>query len=253
MSSGIQASGIVLDAKAAPGEQISHNITINIDKNESPSDFMVEVTDWKQGPDGSNGPATDNNTHPYSAKDFFRVSPEKFHLEPGESQTIAVKGEIPRDVGDGGRYAIIRVHTVPPVNKSGANPVGISIAMNTIARITINGSNLLKTGEITRLTVDTPVLDKQQNVSIIFNNTGNIHYIVYTEAFLKDGAGNVLANTSAPPSNNIIPGALHVFNLSLKPKEPLKPGEYNVSAEVRLENSTGPVLASKETSFELEE
>ncbi len=182
MSSGIQASGIVLDAKVAPGEQISHNITINIDKNESPSDFIVEIADWKQGSDGSSGPATDNNTHPYSAKDFFRVSPEKFHLEPGESQTIMVKGEI------------------------------------------------------TRLTVDTPVSDKQQDVSIMFNNTGNVHYKVQIDAFLKDRAGNVLANASAPLSNNIIPGALRVFNLSLKPEDPLKSGEYNVSAEVRLDD-----------------
>lgn len=252
ISSSIKASGIIFDAKAAPGEKVSHEITIDI-KNESPADFRVAVVDWAQGPDGSNIPAIDNNTRPYSAKDFLKASPEKFHLEPGESQKIIVSGEVPRDVGDGGRYAIIRVYTVPGGNKIGANPVGMSIGMNTVARITIAGSHLIKTGEITQLKVDAPISDKQQNISIIFNNTGNIHYVVQTEAFLKDRAGNILTSASAPLTNNIIPGALRVFNLSLLPKEPLKPGEYNISAEVRLENSTGPILASKETSFELKE
>lgn len=248
MSSGLQASGIILDAEAAPGEQISHEITISL-KNESPTDFQVEVVDWAQGPDGSNGPITDNNTHPYSAKGFLKVSPVKFHLGPGGSQKIMVNGVIPRDVGDGGRYAIIRAYTVPAANKGGANPVGMSVGMNTVARITIAGSHLLKTGEITQLKVGTPVSDKQQNISIMFNNTGNIHYKVQTEAFLKDGTGNVLANASAPLTNNIIPGALRVFNLSLRPKEPLKPGEYSVSAEVRMEDGTA--LANKETLFKL--
>ncbi len=52
---------------------------------------------------------------------------------------------------------------------------------------------------------------------------------------------------SVPMTNNIIPGAMRVIDLSLKPNEPLKPGEYSVSAEVRLENGT--TLANKETSF----
>lgn len=250
MSSGIKATGIIFDAEAAPGEKVSHQITIDV-KNESPADFQVAVVDWAQGPDGSNIPAFDNNTHPYSAKGFLKVSPEKFHLEPGGSQKITVSGEVPKDVGDGGRYAIIRVYTVPGGNNSGINPVGMSIGMNSVARITIAGSHLVKTGEITQLKVGAPISDKQQNISIMFNNTGNIHYVVQTEAFLKDSAGNVLTNASAPMTNNIIPGAMRVIDLSLRPKESLMPGEYNVSAEVRLENGT--TLANKETSFKIQQ
>lgn len=248
ISSGIQATGIVLDAEAAPGEEISHDILINIDKNESPADFQVDVVDMVQGPDGSNNAVNDTNEHIYSAKNFLRASPEKFHLEPGELQKIVVSGKIPNDVGNGGRYAIIRTFTVPK-DEMGMTSMGVSVSMNTVARIAIADSQLLKEGEISQIRIDTPILSEQQNISILFNNTGNIHYKAQIDALLKDRDGNVLARASVPLTNYIIPETLRVFNLSFQPEEPLMPGEYDINVSVRLEDGT--ILDTEVETFEV--
>jgi len=249
LSSGIQATGIVLDAEAAPGDEINHEIIISTDKNESPMDFQVDVVDMVQGTDGSNNAINDTEEHAYSAKSFLQVSPEKFHLEPGELQEITVKGAIPGDVGNGGRYAIIRAYTVNPEDKNGTTSMGISISMNTVVRITIAGSQLIREGEISQIIVDTPVSNEQQNVSVQFKNTGNTHYKAQIDALLKDRDGTVLANTSSLLTNYIIPETLRVFDLSFHPGKSFEPGEYNVSVSARLEDGT--VLDSAEAAFKI--
>ena len=249
LSSGIQSTGMVLDAEAAPGEEINHEIFISIDQNESPMDFQVDVVDMVQGTDGSNNAINDTEGHTYSAKSFLQVSPEKFHLESGELQKIIVKGVVPGDVGNGGRYAIIRAYTVLPKDQTGMTSMGMSISMNTVARITIAGSQLIKEGEISQLIVDTPVLGKQQNVSVLFKNTGNVHYKAQIDALLKDRDGNVLANTSSLLTNYIIPETLRVFDLSFHPEESLEPGEYNVNVSVHQEDGT--ILDNAEATFKV--
>lgn len=249
LGTGLKASGIVIEDEAVPGQHLSNEITISTDKSENPMDFQVDVMDWVQGPNGENRAVNESEQKVLSARSFLKVSPTNFHLEPGDSQKILVNGNVPNDVGSGGRYAIIDAHTISSGSKNGGNSLGISYSLNTIVRITIAGSELIRTAEISKLNIDQPISNKQQNVTMVFNNTGNIHYEAQPEIILKDKDNNTIADDIAPVTNNILPFASRIISLSLKPGQALKAGIYSVNGIVRL--TDGTILATKSAKLDI--
>ncbi len=250
---GLGVEGVVFDADVAPGDRISHEMIISLRDGEAPMDLAVEVTDWNQSQDGVNQPDAMHNTshpYPYSAMGFLSADPARLHVEPGESQKIAVKGDIPQDVGAGGRYALISIYGMPgKMNQEPENSVGISVAVNALVRLTISGSELIKHGEIIDANMDKPISGKHQNLSLIVRNTGNYHFKALAEAALRDDKGRDLAKSSSPLSSNILPMAERLFFVSLVPEQELGPGAYSVNATVRTEDDI--LLASKEMKFKL--
>lgn len=249
LGTGLKASGIVIEEEAVPGQHLSNEITISTDKSENPMDFRVDVMDWVQGPNGENRPVNESGQKVLSARNFLKVSPIKFHLEPGDSQKILVFGDVPYDVGSGGRYAIISANTIPIESKNGGNSLGISYSLNTIVRITVAGSQLIRAAEISKLNIDQPISNKQQNVTMVFNNTGNIHYEAQPEIILKDKDNNTIANALAPLTNDILPFGSRIIALSLKPGHELRAGIYSVNGIVRL--TDGTVLATKSAKLDI--
>ena len=55
--------------------------------------------------------------------------------------------------------------------------------------LSIKDTEMIKTGEISKIELDAPILAEQQNLSLIFTNTGNIHYRALAKADLKDKDG----------------------------------------------------------------
>jgi hypothetical protein len=250
---GLGVEGVIFEADAYPGQHVEHQITVSLRENEAPMDLQVDIRDWDQTPDGSNQEIEEGTKSSYSAKGFLRVSPARFHLEPGESQKVLVEVDIPKDVGSGGRYALISVHSlISEESKEGSEGgVGVAVAIDALVRLTISGTELSRTGEIADLSIEEPVSKEHQNISLTFRNTGNYHYKACAKAALKDEDGNLLASSSSPLSSNIIPSAARIFFLSLTPGEELKPGTYCISATVE-EEDTG-ILASKEMEIEMKD
>lgn len=248
-ASALNVVGVVLDRSVNPGESISHELNVTLAENEGPMNLTVEIMDWKQQLDGVNYPVNDSEASVFSAKEFFTATPREFRLDQGASQKVLITGTIPSDVGSGGRYAIFSV-------KSGAMPsaqdpgVGVAVAVNGLIRLTIAGSELDKSGEITELTVAEPVSKTETNASMIFHNTGNVHYQIGASMVLEDKDGNVLANATQPRSSNIIPEASRLIELSLKPENELEPGMYKILSNATL--ADGTVLATKELQFEID-
>jgi hypothetical protein len=127
--------------------------------------------------------------------------------------------------------------------------VGVAVAINSLVRLTISGTELLRKGEITDLRIEDPSSCEHQNISLIFKNTGNYHYKACAKAALKDEEGNLLANSSSPLSSNIIPSASRIFFMSLAPGKKLQPGTYCISAVVEQED--GSVVAAKEVETKI--
>ena len=173
------------------------------------------------------------------------VSPTKFHLDPGDSQEVKLNGNVPKDVGSGGRYALVKISSLPTGN--GTITIGVGVVVPVM--LTISGSEILNKGEIEDLTIEKPIASPQQKISIVFKNTGDHHYSAKADAVLKDNDGHILFNVTSSLGQYTIPTFTRVIALDLKPKTPLKPGTYNVNATVSMEDGT--VLATKETSFEV--
>lgn len=252
-SSGLGVEGVIFEAEAAPGQHIEHEITVSLRENEAPMDLQVDIQDWGQTLEGSNQELEEGAAASCSARGFLKAFPSSFHLLPGESQKVQVVGEIPEDVGSGGRYALISVHSLPPAEEDEGSEgnVGVAVAINALVRLTISGTELSKRGEITDMRTEDPSLEKHQNISLIFKNTGNYHYKACAKAALKDEEGNLIANSSSPLSSNMIPSASRIFFLSLMPEKELLPGTYCISAIVEQEDGT--VLATKEMEIKIKD
>ena len=244
-------NGAIFLAQVAPGEHVKHEMSVSISKNESPMNISVDILDMQQGLHGETLAENASLGNPYSAKSFLNVSPAFFHIDSGSTQAIQLEGDIPSQASPGGRYALINVKGLIIQPNASKNKSGITfgMAINGIVELTVSGNKTTKSGEIKELRAQEPASGKQQNISVIFRNTGNIHYKVKILGALVDQSDKVLANATATSSIPIMPGALRMFNFSVLPNKELVAGTYDINATVRLEDGT--VMASNETRFEV--
>jgi len=249
-SHALAVEGVIFDAEVIPGEKIAHEMTVTLGEGESPMDLAVEIDDWGQSEDGVNLPVEGRaSPGPYSARGFLTVEPLRFHIEPGGAEKVMVKGDVPEDVGSGGRYALINICSLPgKVKEDAENSVGISVAVSALARLIIAGTDQVRRGEIAEANLS-DVSRRHQNLSLIFENTGNCHFKAGAEAILMNRDRNILGRSSSLLSSNILPGAKRLYLLSLTPEKELEPGCYFINATINCENGT--LLASKELEFDL--
>lgn len=244
-SAGFAVSGAIFEANVTPGQHIIHKMVLNTDTSDLPMDFAAEMIGFGRSLDGANAELRpEQDISPYTARLFLNVSPASFHLDPGDSQEVMLEGDIPLNVGDGGRYALVNIRSLP----IGEGNVGMAVAVDVPVRITIMNTRLIKTGEISNFSIDTPISQQAQNVSLLFNNTGNYHYYAFAEATLMDVKGNILANASTPLTvSSIIPMTARLFRMQLMPRKELRHNSYKINLAVRLEDGTK--LATKEIDF----
>lgn len=248
LSSALGVNGATLVTDVTPGEAIHHEMIVSLGKSEAPMDLIAGLTGMNQTLAGTYL-AVDkkNDTGSFTARPFLNISPTSFHLDSGGSQKVILEGTVPQNVGEGGRYALVTFKSGPLGNRS----VGVLAEIQVPVALTISGSKLVRTGNITSIKMDEPILAKQQNLTLIFRNTGNIHYRTLVEAALKDKDGNNLANATTKSGSSINPSSSRLFKLKIVPKNELQPGTYTVSAHVELENGT--LIAAKEAKFELKQ
>jgi len=245
-SAGFGVSGAILKAEVLPGEEISHQMVVMIAEGEPSLVLGAEVMGFGQTPDGGpKGLEPDEDVGLYSARDFLRVSPERFKIEPGSSESLLLEGDIPLDVGDGGRYALVEIRSLPV----GDAPLGVAFAVYVPVFLTISGTELVEAGEITGLEVretDTP----SGNVlmaSLTFKNNGNHHFRARAEAVLKDEMGNILAMEGTPLGEaSIIPTASRLFEISLDGAEDPSSGAF---LEARVTSEAGRTLDTDEVAL----
>lgn len=243
----LSVSGAILATNVTPGQHISHLIYVSIDESDPPLDLRVDLNEFGQDLYGANDNLRANlDMSPCSARPFLRIDPSSFRLEAGEMQEVVLEGDLPKDVGEGGRYALVNINSLP---KNIGNLGSVAISMDVPILLTIEGTEQIKIGEITDLLMDRPASGRPQNVSVIMKNTGNCHYKAYVKASLVDGEGEILASASTPPSiTSIIPPTSRLFELSLAPI-PMDHGTYYVNATVELEN--GMIIAWRNAALDL--
>lgn len=244
-SAGLGVDGAVFWGTVSPGEKIVHEMTVSIGTNASPLDLEAEVYGF--------GMSTytdyllldpEEDVSPYSAREFLTIEPKSFQVEPGIPQKVLITGTIPEDIGEGGRYALAAIKSMP--NTSGN--VGVSTQIQIPILLTIRDTKLVQTGEIIGLNVSEN--SDGINVDLMFDNTGNYHYKAIADAVLKDEAGTTIAATSPKQSpSSILPTFSCLFKMDLVPESDLSPGTYTVEARVTHEN--GAVLDTKVATIEV--
>jgi hypothetical protein len=244
-SPGLSVNRLVLQTSVAPGDAKTLAIDVSSADSDPAMDIMVKVRGLGQALDGTYQEVSDSeDTGSYSARSFITVSPEKFRLEPGNSREVEVRIDVPDNVSEGGRYAIIYVRTMH--NSSGQVSIdqGIGIPVVVIIKDT-EAAELSKTGNITDFGV-AEANGAAVNITAILKNTGNYHYKAQAIATLKNSSGIELDKSSTPlTASSILPGYSYEFSLSLADSKKLPPGNYYVDLEILDED--GNVLDTKST------
>ena len=140
---GLRVSGAILVTDVSPGDMFTHKMIVGTKDEDQPMDILVDVGAVRQSLDGGYQLLqASEDTGTYSARQFITLDKSSFHLEPGDSQDVIASIHIPEDVGAGGRYAVINVHSQP----TGQGQIGIVSAINIPIYLTIKGSQVLHTG-----------------------------------------------------------------------------------------------------------
>lgn len=244
--SGVKVSGAVFEDDVLPGQETGHEIVVSLEKDAFPLNINAEVYGYSMNENGSNiqiGPKED--TGPYSAREYLTVTPNEFEIQPGESKKFLVVADIPADVGSGGRYALVILKTLNPVE--GNKNVRILTAIQIPVLLRVSGSEIVESGVIR----DLGAIKNGEDVTVNlrFDNTGNYHFKPVASLELKTEEGETVASASQQSGSALLPGGTWLFRLPVTPKSGLSPGTYTINASVASE--TGTILDLEEVIFEV--
>jgi hypothetical protein len=238
---GFKVERAIIDEDVTPGVPLKEKISIyNVGTNR---DLNVEINVFGLGQslDGSiKLLKADDDTGPYSARNYIALSDNKITLKPEWDDEVDVDAEMPEDMGDGSRYAVIQFKIpVEDGTKGTLRDWGVLVPV----LLTNSNSKLIKTGEIAEMSVDWP------NATVLFTNSGNTHFKPIIQATIKDSAGQIVKEISTTTTISIIPGCSRRYPIDFSSKDELKPGDYSLEVLASLDDST--ILDSKEMEFEI--
>lgn len=245
-SSGLKISGAIFEDDVLPGQESGHEIVVSLEKDDVPVNITAEVFGYAMNENGSNIQiAPEEDTGPYSARDYLTVTPDELAVLPGESKKFLVRANVPDDVGSGGRYALVILKTLNPVE--GNKNVRILTAIQIPVLLRVSGSEIVESGVIR----DLGAIKNGEDVTVNlrFDNTGNYHFKPVASLELKTEEGETVASASQQSGSALLPGGTWLFRLPVTPKSGLSPGTYTINASVASE--TGTILDLEEVIFEV--
>jgi hypothetical protein len=231
---GLTVLGGRIESPVEPGKSYSYNMRVE-NTSDEPMDIAIEVAGY--GTSGTSDfiplePAKDTSS--CSARGLISVTPASFSLTPGSGQDIVAQAIMPSGLPDGGKYAIIFIHTVP-----GSGAVTTVKAVAARVMLTNAGSALNETSAVSglRWSPQSPL-----DVSFTLSNAGNHHFKPHIAASLTS-SGTVVARASFDAQWPLVPGYGRDFSLRLEPSAPLPPGEYQ--SRITVTNDAGAVVCER--------
>jgi hypothetical protein len=244
-ASALSGTGTKYVGSIAPGGTDTFRMSFGIGPNEAPADISLQVMGFGQSMDTGFVPVDPTeDTNPYSARTFISLDNTTLHLKPGMTQPVTATITLPKNVGPGGRYAIIYVHSVPAAG--GQTTIATAVVIPVL--ITVSGTQPSLTGSIDNVNVGDLTAGQPVIVTTTFRNTGNYHYrYTVNNVTITDSNKNILARGSTQPSeNSIIPGNTVQYIVQPEIKN-LPEGTYTVDSKVLRDN--GQVLDEKTSTF----
>ncbi len=249
-SSPVSADGLTvfsgkIETSVTPGTNNAYTMEV-ANTSSAPMDIGVEVKGYGMSADQdfiALEPKDDSN--PYSALALLDVSPATFHLEPGKSQVITITSKVPAGIGNGGRYAIVFIHTAA----TGNGTVGVISAVAARVLLTVSGSKLDTASQITQVSLVKSAPLQPAGLTVTVANNGNHHFKPQIQATVRNGNTVVATTPVVAPGWPIIPGYARQFKLDLTGASPLAAGNYQVDIEVK--DETGNLITKGTFPLEL--
>jgi hypothetical protein len=234
---GLSVSNDAINVSVSPGQTLTETMGVSIGSADPATGISVQVGGLAQSPSGAYqflDAAQDISQ--YSARSFISIDNSSFELQPGGSQNVTATIQVPQDVGNGGRYALIDITTQPAAGTTG---IGILTQVEVPVYLTITGSQITQTGKITGLTTSTITSGQPIDITTDFENTGNHHYKVEDQVTVKNAKSKILDTMSIPlTTSSILPGMTRQLETTLNTTSSLAVGTYTIDSKVMLDGGT---------------
>src|SRR5215212_1976491 len=207
----------------------------------APANAQATVLDHRLGPDGPVSQPPAENT-PFSAANWITVTPSSLELQPGATETVRYRVQVPADATPGDYNAEVLVETDPPGAHSGirlvVNVPGEPRRQTTLVSFAARPEPLrfLSSGITTHLPIyDGGPIQFQAQAE----NGGNFITSVAGTVEMIDQFGRGVDQVELPPEQ-VLPGDVGAFSATWS-----KPPRFGYfSARLRLE-SDGPPLEAE--------
>jgi len=243
----VEGAKVLLDVK--PGTTYIFPMAVSIKADDSASEYSIDILGFGQTLDAGmyEGLSAGKDTSPYSARSFISFPSSTIRLQPGERKEFNATIRIPKDVGAGGRYAVVLIHPAA----AGTGQASFATAVLVPVMLTVEGTKLVETGTITGVSVCEVIAGKPIVVATTLQNTGNHHYYgAINQVSVRDPSGREIGSAQSDPfARAVIPGQSVRFETQLTTGLPV--GTYTVVSRMTLENGT--LLDEKSSTFSVQE
>ncbi len=235
----LTAEPSVVTAVLAPGESQTAKVSIRAG---IPLELTLRSDGLGQEPGGGFVTLVQaNDTSRYSARPFVDVAPTKIKLRANEAREVTIRIRIPKDVGEGSRYAVLDVQGRPI---GGDGNVGIGMALGVSVIVTVKDTIQTRVGAIEGLALERTPLGSPLAVSGLLRNMGNSHFgaapnAVYAAGLLTNANAEAVADARVTfDGNSIVPTFARAIRLEFGDGTPLPNGRYRVALEAGLADGT---------------
>lgn len=224
---------IRFELKVAPGGQRTEVIYV---RNNSPRPVRLKVytENWTLGEDGSRH-FLGNQPTGFSCRDWIRVNPFDFRLQPGEMKTVRFTVSVPGETEPGGYHAGISFEQVPEAPPGGR--LGqVAFTGKIVAAVYVLIGKVQVEGSLDDLIFESG--GGVQAVKLKLNNPGRTHFRLKGEVRLATAEGKKVLSLEIP-DEPVLPQSERWVSIPLKEKLP----NGNYKAEVRLDIGRDELLA----------
>lgn len=216
---------IRVELKAKPGSQITDVFYVR-NNSAKPMRVKVYAENWFLKEDGTpvfvgNQPTT------FSCREWIKVNPFDFRLQPGEMKTVRFTVSVPAETEAGGYHAAVSFENVPEA-PTGGRLGQVAFTGKIAAAVYVVVGKVQPEGSLEDL-----VFEQQgdsQLIKLRLSNSGKTHFRLKGEIIIRTSEGKKIL-TLEIPDEPVLPGTERFAAVQLKEKLP--PGTYR--AEVKLD------------------
>jgi hypothetical protein len=223
---GLRVSPVRTDLVLNPGQSHTQNITVTNVTSQAAT-LQAVINDFVGNPDESGNPALLLNPNQYASNRSLKryIAPVKdFTLNPGQSKTVPIVINIPRNAAGGGYFGAVRFG--PAGSNLGqdqtvslAGSVGslilVKVPGDIKEQLSIASFDVRRDDSPSSLFMDT----KDLSATVRFKNDGNVQEAPFGKILLKNRSGKVIGtyeiNNTNPPGN-VLPDSIRKFTVPLK-------------------------------------
>jgi len=222
---GVQPSTVEMTIK--PGDRQRQVITVGNVHKEKTISLTMALADWSLDDDGQLILEAPGDTE-RSAAEWVRFSPASVTLKPETAQDVTVEISAPYKIESKGdhRFALLATTMLPELDERGdTSGVWNKYQLASLFYLTLTPSESLPKVTSVALNSDDPSL-----ITMEIKNDGDAHARLQGTAFVKDAAGEVVAES--PLNAVVLDGGTRTYKVAVEEMKELESGTYTIDFDL---------------------